>query len=95
MLKRRPDGGGAVLLGGEHSTLTQNYRGLQRVARGWNWLSLGGRGEAAPIDRRAVRPAQLAPAPRRLPKPVRAVLSSNPAMMRKLAEHQLAPWWLR
>ncbi len=64
-------------------------------AFGWNCLSLGGRGRNLQIERRPKRHAQPAPAPRRMPKPVRAVLTSNPAMERKLAEHDLKPWWLR
>jgi hypothetical protein len=63
--------------------------------RGWNWLSLGGRGSTAPVDRRAERRAQPAPAPRPRAKPVRAVLTSNEEMARKLAQHNFLPWWMR
>jgi len=62
---------------------------------GWNWLSLGGQGRSIHIDRRPKLPAQPVPAPRPMPKPVRAVLASNQAMERKLAEHAFKPWWMR
>ena len=62
---------------------------------GWNPLSLGGDGRFY-IDRRDQRLAQPAPPPPpTFPKPARSVLSSTPAMARKLAEHQFKPWWLR
>ena len=60
---------------------------------GWNPLTLAGGG--CPIDRRSVRPAQPVATPRPRPKPVRAVLNATPAMVRKLAEHQFKPWWMR
>jgi hypothetical protein len=62
---------------------------------GWNPLSLAGGGNALPVDRRPVRPAQPAPAPRVMPKPERAQLTANPAMARRLAEHEFKPWWCR
>jgi hypothetical protein len=62
---------------------------------GWNWLTLGGRSDAVPVDRRPVRRAQPAPAPRVKPKPDRPVIGSNAAMTRKLAEHAMKPWWCR
>lgn len=62
---------------------------------GWNPLSLAGGGNLLPIDRRPVRPAQPVPALRLRSKPDRAVLTANPAMARKLAEHAFKPWWLR
>lgn len=93
MLKRRPGGGGAVQLRGERETSTRTLPDIQSPVRGWNWLSLGGRGDAAPVDRRAVRPADPVPVLRIKAKPVRDVLASNPAMARKLAEHNFKPWW--
>jgi hypothetical protein len=61
---------------------------------GWNFLSLGGSGDTAPVDRRRMRPGHLPPAALPRPKPARMVLNSNSAMARKLAEHALKPWWL-
>lgn len=95
MLKRRPGGGGVVQLRGERKTLTSSLSDIQSPMRGWNWLSLGGRGDAAPVDRRAKLQPQQVPVLRVRPKPARAVLPSNPAMARKLAEHSFKPWWLR
>ena len=62
---------------------------------GWNPLSLAGGGNVLPVDRRPVRLAQPASPPPVRPKPVRAMLTSNPAMARKLAEYHFKPWHLR
>lgn len=63
------------------------------AARGWNCLSLAGRG--CPEPARQTHRKISDPAAIRRPKPARELLLSNPEMSRRLAEHSFAPWWLR